>query len=85
MVNRGDGSDPNGTLTRSPRVAPPTRLTFTPVNRGKVLITGGAGFIGSHLAEVLLDDGYEVYALDDLSTGSRRNVEQLEELSLIHI
>jgi len=50
-----------------------------------VLITGGAGFIGSHLAEVLLDDGYEVYALDDLSTGSRRNVEHLEERPEFHL
>jgi UDP-glucose 4-epimerase len=55
------------------------------VSRGKVLITGGAGFIGSHLAEVLLDDGYEVYALDDLSTGSRRNVEHLEERPEFHL
>jgi UDP-glucose 4-epimerase len=55
------------------------------VSRGKVLITGGAGFIGSHLAEALLDDGYEVYALDDLSTGSRANVEQLEERPEFHL
>ena len=33
------------------------------------LVTGGAGFIGSHLCERLLGDGWEVYALDDLSTG----------------
>ena len=37
---------------------------------GQALITGGAGFIGTHLAERLLDDGWEVWALDDLSTGS---------------
>lgn len=43
----------------------------------RALITGGAGFIGSHLAELLLDDGWEVYALDDLSTGSLGNVEHL--------
>ncbi len=46
---------------------------------GKALITGGAGFIGSHLAELLLADGWEVWALDDLSTGSLANVEHLRE------
>lgn len=43
----------------------------------KVLITGGAGFIGSHLAERLLADGSGVIALDDLSTGSMSNIEHL--------
>src|SRR5437016_3511641 len=33
------------------------------------LVTGGAGFIGSHLCELLMEDGWEVFALDDLSTG----------------
>lgn len=42
----------------------------------KYLITGGAGFIGSHLAQRLLDRGDEVVALDDLSTGSKRNIER---------
>jgi len=42
-----------------------------------VLITGGAGFIGSHLAEAVLADGDAVVAVDDLSTGSFRNVAQL--------
>jgi UDP-glucose 4-epimerase len=42
-----------------------------------VLITGGAGFIGSHLAENLLADGYRVTVLDDLSTGSLRNIQHL--------
>ena len=41
----------------------------------KVLITGGAGFIGSHLAERLLKDGYDVAVVDNLSTGSLKNIE----------
>ena len=44
-----------------------------------VLITGGAGFIGSHLAERLLKAGHGVVALDDLSTGRRSNVEHLAD------
>lgn len=43
----------------------------------KVLITGGAGFIGSHLAERLLDDGHAVAAIDDLSTGNITNIDRL--------
>jgi len=44
----------------------------------RVLITGGAGFVGSHLAEVLLDRGDEVFVLDDLSTGSIDNIAHLK-------
>lgn len=44
----------------------------------KVLITGGAGFVGSHLSEALLDSGHDVHVLDDLSTGSIDNVEPLK-------
>jgi len=43
----------------------------------RVLITGGAGFIGSHLAEALLDRGDEVLVLDDLSTGRIENIAHL--------
>jgi UDP-glucose 4-epimerase len=44
---------------------------------GKVVVTGGAGFIGSHLAEELSKRGYHVVILDDLSTGKIENIEQL--------
>lgn len=39
------------------------------------LVTGGAGFIGSNLCEAILDMGYQVRCLDDLSTGKQENVE----------
>jgi nucleoside-diphosphate-sugar epimerase len=44
----------------------------------RYLITGGAGFIGSHLGEVLLERGEQVHVLDDLSTGRLENVEHLQ-------
>ena len=51
----------------------------------RALVTGGAGFIGSHVAEALASDGYEVTALDDLSTGRRVNLApgvRFEELDI---
>jgi len=47
----------------------------------KALITGGAGFIGSHLAERLLGDGWQVGVIDNLSTGSRENIADFIEQS----
>jgi UDP-glucose 4-epimerase len=44
----------------------------------RALITGGAGFVGSHLAEQLIQRGHEVSILDDLSTGSIRNINHLK-------
>jgi UDP-glucose 4-epimerase len=44
-----------------------------------MLITGGAGFIGSHLAEALLAQGHSVTAVDDLSTGRLANIQALTE------
>jgi UDP-glucuronate decarboxylase len=44
----------------------------------KILVTGGAGFLGSHLCERLLLDGHEVLCADDLSTGSEKNITHLQ-------
>ena len=43
-------------------------------NQKRILITGGAGFIGSHLVEKLMNEGHVVTVLDNFFTGSRRNV-----------
>ena len=43
----------------------------------RVLVTGGAGFIGSHLCERLLEMGYDVLCVDNFFTGTRRNIEHL--------
>jgi UDP-glucuronate decarboxylase len=43
----------------------------------RILITGGAGFLGSHLCERLLDQGHDILCLDNFFTGRRRNVEHL--------
>ncbi|KPK43187.1 MAG: nucleoside-diphosphate sugar epimerase [Phycisphaerae bacterium SG8_4] len=45
----------------------------------KALVTGGAGFIGSHLAQRLLEDGFQLAVVDDLSTGSLENIESFKE------
>jgi nucleoside-diphosphate-sugar epimerase len=60
-------------------------LASSAVDGRRALITGGAGFIGSHLAELLLSDGWEIWALDDLSTGSIQNVEHLREDPRFHL
>jgi len=51
---------------------------------GKVLVTGGGGFIGSHLASRLVGDGYSVRVLDNFATGHRQNLASvIEEIELI--
>jgi UDP-glucose 4-epimerase len=50
----------------------------------RVLITGGAGFIGSHLAEAHLERGDDVYIIDDLSTGSMTNIEHIKRHPKFH-
>ena len=48
-----------------------------PKARNKILITGGAGFIGSHLAEALVDKGYDIIIIDDLSRGKSENLQNI--------
>ncbi|MBR0874896.1 SDR family oxidoreductase [Bradyrhizobium tropiciagri] len=57
------------TTSRAVAIRPPRR----------VLVTGGAGFIGSHLCERLLEEGCEVLCVDNFFTGTRRNVEHLHD------
>ena len=47
------------------------------MSRRRILVSGGSGFLGSHLCERLLKDGHEVVCLDNFFTGSRTNVEHL--------
>ncbi len=50
-------------------------------SRKRILVTGGAGFLGSHLIDRLLDKGHEVLCVDNLFTGTRRNLEHLHAQS----
>ena len=50
----------------------------------RVLITGGAGFIGSHLSDAYIKRGDEVYVIDDLSTGSIENIQHLKSHPRFH-
>src|SRR5262249_47095 len=49
------------------------------VEAKRILVTGGAGFLGSHLCERLLSEGHEVLCLDNFFTGSKRNIELLQD------
>ena len=46
-------------------------------SRKRILVTGGAGFLGSHLIDRLLENGHEVLCVDNLFTGTKRNLEHL--------
>ncbi len=54
-------------------------------DRSTVLVTGGAGFIGSHVADELVEAGHRVLVLDDLSSGRRENVNPQAELHVLDI
>jgi UDP-glucose 4-epimerase len=62
-------------------------MSVVPNGRGRhakrALVTGGAGFIGSHLIEQLLRDGYSVTALDNLSSGSLDNIAHLDDVRFV--
>jgi UDP-glucuronate decarboxylase len=73
MISTSDhlpGSAPDLASAKSP-----ARHQHKPTRR--ILVAGGAGFLGSHLCERLLEEGHEVVCVDNFSTGSRRNVHQL--------
>ena len=55
------------------------------LRRSRILVTGGAGFLGSHLCERLLGEGLEVLCVDNFFTGSRENVRALEEDSRFEV
>ena len=50
----------------------------------RILITGGAGFLGSHLCDRFINEGYEVIAMDNLITGDMKNIEHLMHLANFH-
>ncbi|THK35844.1 SDR family oxidoreductase [Ensifer sp. MPMI2T] len=56
-----------------------------PKNLKRILVTGGAGFLGSHLCELLLGAGHEVICVDNFSTGLRRNIAQLKRFDTFRV
>ena len=44
------------------------------LNKKKIIVTGGCGFLGSHLVDKLIDKGFSVFVIDNLSTGSLENL-----------
>ncbi len=61
-------------------MATDSRINYSPLlnqDRKRILVTGGAGFLGSHLCERLLRDGHDVLCLDNFFTGTKQNIEHL--------
>lgn len=55
------------------------------MEKEKIIVTGGAGFIGSHIVDALIDEGYEVHVLDNLSAGKKENVNPKATLHVVDI
>ena len=51
----------------------------------KVIVTGGAGFLGSHINKVLLDQGHTVRVIDNLSTGFKENIDKRAEFAQVDL
>ncbi len=51
-----------------------TVVLHMPTKKEKIVITGGAGFVGSHLSKKLIEEGYEVFIIDNLSAGKKSNI-----------
>src|SRR6266436_6031742 len=60
-----------------PSGAPARMRKYNPTQR--ILVTGGAGFLGSHLIDALLERGHEVVCVDNMFTGTKRNIEHLHD------
>jgi dTDP-glucose 4,6-dehydratase len=67
----------NTTTTTNTAAATTSSATTTPATQKRVLITGAAGFLGSHLCDRFIREGYRVVAMDNLITGDLRNIEHL--------
>src|SRR3954466_8827307 len=65
---------PHATCSRWKALEPTTSRRETNPTLPKILVTGGAGFIGSHVADLFLEKGYEVEIADSLASGKRENV-----------
>src|SRR5487761_1070190 len=80
-------AEARGRRGRAPRHPVPLRSAAMPAQTrrmGRVVITGGAGFLGSHLSERLLGEGSEVLVLDNLLTGALENIAPLAPLPSFH-
>ena len=74
--------------SRLPRVNSFPEIKFRNYkDKKRILVTGGAGFVGSHLVDTLMMDGHQVFVADNYFTGSKRNVEQWighENFEMVH-